>query len=135
MTIKTLNSKTTNSAIARLLDVTEGAVRYHVGRMAADVVDGRSKQTFKAEGFAEAIELWRSHHTSPLNLGVLHEWLRTEHGYDGSVRSVQRRPSGRGGGGGQHPKIVNLGVALNRKTGCRLTATISRSARVRRRWH
>ncbi len=90
MTIKTLNAKTTNSAIARLLDVTEGAVRYHVGHMAADAVDGRSRQTFKAEAFAEAIELWRSRHTGPLNLGVLHEWLRAEHGYDGSVRSVQR---------------------------------------------
>jgi hypothetical protein len=90
MTIKTLNAKTTNSAIARLLDVSEGAVRYHVGRMAADAVDGRSRQTFKADAFAEAIELWRSEHTGPLNLGVLHEWLRAEHGYDGSVRSVQR---------------------------------------------
>jgi len=86
MTIKTLNTKTTKSAIARLLDVTEGAVRYHVRRMAADAVDGRTKQTFKAEAFAEAIEFWRSQHTGPLNLGVLHEWLRAE-----------RRPSGRDG--------------------------------------
>jgi hypothetical protein len=41
----------------------------------------------------------------PLNLGVLNEWLRAGHGYDGSSGlcsdigdgDIQRRPSGRDG--------------------------------------
>ena len=40
VTIKTLVSRgTSNAAVARLLGVSEGTVRYHVGRMAADQVD------------------------------------------------------------------------------------------------
>lgn len=90
MTIKTLKNRTAKTEIARLLQVTEGAVRYHMGRMEAGAVDGRSRQMFKAEAFTEAIEFWRSQHVGPLNLGDLHDWLRREHAYDGSLRSVQR---------------------------------------------
>ncbi len=36
------------AAVARLLGVTEGAVRYHRRRQAAGNVGGRSKQDFKA---------------------------------------------------------------------------------------
>lgn len=87
MTIKTLKNRTAKTEIARLLQVTEGAVRYHVGRMEAGAVDGRSRQMFKAEAVTEAIESWRSQHVGPLNLGDLHDWLRREHVYDGSLRS------------------------------------------------
>jgi transposase len=79
------------SAVARLLGVNEGTVRYHRRRNAAGAVDGRSKQASKAASVAEAIAHWRSQHSDGrLNLAALHEWLRREHGYEGSLKSVQR---------------------------------------------
>lgn len=92
MTIKALSGRgATRSEIARLLGVTEGAVRYHVNRMATGAVDGRSGQVHKAAAFATAIEHWRSRQEgNRINLAGLHAWLRVEHGYDGSLRSVQR---------------------------------------------
>ena len=90
MAIKTLSGKTTKTKIARLLGVSEGAVRYHVSRMKAEAVDGRSRQLFKAQKLAEAIEHWRGQQQGPLNLSLLYQWLRTEKDYDGSLRSVQR---------------------------------------------
>ena len=57
MTIKALAARgTTRSEIARLLGVTEGAVRHHLRRMAAGVADGRSLQPLRAESQAAAIE-------------------------------------------------------------------------------
>ena len=92
VTIKTLVSRgTTNTAVAGLLGVTEGSVRYHVSRMVTGAVDGRGMKPFKAAPQAEAIEHWRqSQQDGALNLAVLHTWLMAEHGYDGSLRSVQR---------------------------------------------
>ena len=92
VTIKTLVSRgTTNTAVARLMGVTEGSVRYHVSRMVTGAVDGRGMQPFKAAPQAEAIEHWRqSQRDGALNLAALHSWLVAEHGYDGSLRSVQR---------------------------------------------
>jgi transposase len=92
MTIKTLAARgTTRSDIARLLGVTEGAVRHHLRRMAAGVADGRSLRPMRAESQAEAIEHWRSRQgEGAVNLAALHAWLRREHGYEGSLRSVQR---------------------------------------------
>lgn len=43
------------SAVARLLGVNEGTVRYHRRRDTAGAVDGRSKQASKAAAVAEAI--------------------------------------------------------------------------------
>ena len=92
MTIKVLDERgATGAEIARLLGVSEGAVRYHVRRMRSGAVDGRSTQELKAAAFAEQIEHWRqSAEGSGLNLAALHSWLVREHGYDGSLRSVQR---------------------------------------------
>ena len=92
VTIKTLVSRgTTKTAVARLLNVTEGSVRYHVSRMVTGAVDGRGMKPFKAAPQAEAIEHWRqSQQDGALNLAALHSWLMAEHGYDGSLRSVQR---------------------------------------------
>ncbi len=113
MAIKALSARgSTPSEIARLLGVTEGAVRYHARRMAVGAVDGRAQQWPKAEAFAAAIEHWRGQQDGGgVNLAALHDWLRREHGYDGSLRSVQRywrrttrrRPSGRGGGSRRRP--------------------------------
>lgn len=77
--------------IARLLGVTEGAVRYHLRRQAAGATDGRADQVFLAAGFAEAIAHYAaSGGDGPVNLAALHAWLVAEHGYPGSLRSVQR---------------------------------------------
>lgn len=79
------------SAVARLLGVSEGTVRYHRKRMRGAVVDGRSKQVPKAASFTDVIETWRSQHAGGrINLAVLHDWLCREHGYTGSLKSVQR---------------------------------------------
>ncbi len=90
MTIKTLAHKgVSNREIARLIGVTEGAVRYQRKRMQANLVDGRSRQTCRAVAFAEAIEHWRQHRDA-VNLADLHQWLVREHAYPGSLRSIQR---------------------------------------------
>jgi hypothetical protein len=92
MTIKTLAARgATNSHIARLLGVTEGAVRHHVARLQAGALDGRSRQEPKAACVAEAIDHWRQmQDEGPINLAILHAWLASEHGYSGSLRSIQR---------------------------------------------
>lgn len=92
MTIKVLEERgATGAEIARLLGVSDGTVRYHVRRMKAGAVDGRSAQAHKAAAYREAIQHWRrSTEGSGLNLAALHAWLVREHGYDGSLRSVQR---------------------------------------------
>src|SRR5689334_22816372 len=60
VTIKALVSRgATNAAVARLLGVSEGSVRYHVTRMAAGRLDGRGTKPFRAATVAEAIEHWR----------------------------------------------------------------------------
>lgn len=79
------------SAVARLLGVCEGTVRYHRKRMKVAAMDGRSKQVPKAAAFSDAIEAWRSQQAAGrINLALLHNWLCREHGYTGSLKSVQR---------------------------------------------
>lgn len=92
MTIKALASRgATNSQIARLLGVTEGAVRYQVKRFERGQADGRARQSFKADALSAVIDQWRiSQGDGPINLAALHAWLWGEYGYTGSLRSVQR---------------------------------------------
>ena len=92
MAIKALAARgSTPCEIARLLGVTEGAVRYHARRMAVGAVDKRTRQRPKAQAFATVIEHWRTQQDGGgANLAALHAWLRREYGYDGSLRSVQR---------------------------------------------
>jgi transposase len=92
MTIKALVSRgTSHAVVARLLGVSEGAVRYHLARMATDAVDGRGTKPFKAAAVVGAIEQWREAQADgAINLAALHDWLVSEHGYDGTLRSVQR---------------------------------------------
>ena len=104
VTIKALVSRGSSKAtVARLLGVSEGAVRYHLTRISAGAVDGRGGKAFKATPLAGAIECWREAQADgAINLAALHAWLVAEHGYAGSLRSVQRfwakRHPGRGGG-------------------------------------
>lgn len=92
MTIQTLAQKgLSNRETARILGVSEGAVRYQRRRMAEQAVDGRSRRASIADGYAEAIAFWReARGDDALNLAALHEWLVREHDYPGSLRSVQR---------------------------------------------
>lgn len=79
------------SAVARLLGVTEGTVRYHRKRRLADAAGGRGRQDLKASAYAEAIAHWRDQQADGrINLALLHDWLRREHDYEGSLKSVQR---------------------------------------------
>lgn len=92
MTIKTLKERdSSTSSIARILGVTEGAVRYHLRRQAARSVDGRAGKAHKASRWHEAITTWlASRAGAAVSLAALHAWLVEEHGYVGSPRSVQR---------------------------------------------
>jgi transposase len=94
MTIKELARRgVANREIARTLNVNEKAVRYHLQRQAAGAVDGRSRQSYLADGFAEAIARWMEEVAGSedgVNVTLLHEYLQSEHDYPGSVRSVQR---------------------------------------------
>ena len=92
MTIKTLASKgLAKRAIARQLSLNEGTVRYHLRRIAAQASDGRARQVRRAAVHREAIAHWMSAQgEGALNVAALHEWLMREHGYEGSLRSVQR---------------------------------------------
>src|SRR5512134_3236171 len=81
----------TKSDVARLLGVSEGTVRYHERRMKRGAIDGRSLQEAAASVHADAIEHWRGQREdAAINLVELHAWLRREHGYTGSLRSIQR---------------------------------------------
>ena len=91
MTIATLKEKgVPNTEIARMLEVTEGAVRYHVERTAAGAVDGRSLQKPKAAQWSEVIRERLGDGGDRLNLAALHDHLVREHDYDVSARSAHR---------------------------------------------
>jgi transposase len=80
----------TNSEIARVLGITEGTVRYHAKGIRSDAVDGRTRRALKAALVAAAIDHWRGMQADgAITLAELHAWLVAEHGYRGSLRSVQ----------------------------------------------
>ncbi len=80
-------------AIARQLGVDEKAVRYRLAhRRVAGEADGRAKPHY-AEKFAAVIREWvadRQEQSEGVNLAALHVWLCAEHGYAGSLRSLER---------------------------------------------
>jgi transposase len=77
-------------AIARQLGVDEKAVRYRLGRLASGAVDGRAGKPRRADAVAGAIAHWMGTRGERVNLAALHAWLAAEHGYAGSLRSVER---------------------------------------------
>jgi transposase len=81
-------------AVGETLGVTEGAVRYHERRRREGAADGRvGRQRHRAEALAAVIAGWleaEPRREERLNLAALHEYLVQEHGYGGSLRSVQR---------------------------------------------
>lgn len=95
MTIEELAARGVNHcAIARTLEVTEGAVRYHLRRRQEGAVDGRSKQARLAAGWHDRIAPWlatcEKDEEGAVNLAELYDWLVEECGYRGSLRSLQR---------------------------------------------
>jgi len=92
MTIKTLAAKgMPKRRIARELSLSEGTVRYHLRRLADGASDGRARQQRRAGAYRAAIDHWLAQHgAAPVNVAALHDWLVAEHGYPGSLRSVQR---------------------------------------------
>ena len=81
----------TRREIARLVGVCESTVRYHLGREAEGAADGRSQQQHLAAGWSEAIATYvATTPEGPINLAAMHDWLVAEHGYGGSLRSLQR---------------------------------------------
>jgi transposase len=93
MTITSLLRKgCSNRDVARLLKVTEGAVRYHRRRMAEGARDGRARQVSVAERYREAIDAYleATGARTSTNVADLHAWLVAEHDYPAGLRSLQR---------------------------------------------
>ncbi|TVR47847.1 MAG: IS21 family transposase [Puniceicoccaceae bacterium] len=98
VTIHVLKDKSeSNRAVARLMGVSEAAVRYHLrkaGEGRGDA-DGRRDKPFKARDCHEAIAGWLEAHGDgdgerACNCRELHQWLVEHCGYGGSHRSVWR---------------------------------------------
>jgi transposase len=89
---------------ARLLGVTEGAVRYHRRRAREGTADGRKKPSrVEQTGLVEVVEHWWRAQAGALGEGrppsvqLLHDYLREEYGYRGSYKSVRKFVRGRFG--------------------------------------
>lgn len=98
VTIEVLQQRgQSQSQTARLLGVSEGAVRYHLRRAQGGATDGRRKPSrIEALGLADAVAHWwqtqleiLGQHRPP-SVQLLYEFLRAEHGYDGSYKSVRK---------------------------------------------
>jgi transposase len=98
VTLFVLKSKgQSNTQIAHTLGVSEGTIRYHLRRHGQP--DGRQHKPRKADALAEVIDHWIVTHQPtvrdgaplrPVNIRGLFDWLRGEHAYDGSYKSVLR---------------------------------------------
>src|SRR4029077_13976177 len=82
---------------ARILGVSEGAVRYHLRRAREGAADGRQKPArIEQLGLAEAVVHWWQAQVEnlgqqrPPSVQLLHEFLRAEYGYNGSYKSVRK---------------------------------------------
>src|SRR3954454_9321940 len=82
---------------ARILGVSEGAVRYHLRRARDDAADGRRKPSrIEQLGLAGAVAHWWQAQTEvlgrerPPSVLLLQEYLRDEYGYSGSYKSVRK---------------------------------------------
>ena len=82
---------------ARILGVSEGTVRYHLRRAQEAATDGRQKPSLIEQlGLVEAVAHWWQGQVQllgqerPPSVQLLHEFLRAEHGYDGSYKAVRK---------------------------------------------
>ena len=98
VTIEVLQQRgQSQSQTARILGVSEGAVRYHLRRARDGAADGRQKPSrIEQLGLAEAVAHWWQAQAEVLgqertpSVQLLHDFLRAEHGYDGSYKSVRK---------------------------------------------
>jgi transposase len=98
VTIEVLHRRDQSATVtAKILGVTEGAVRYHLRRARDGVTDGRQKPArIERLGLAEIVAHWwhaqaeRLGDERPPSVQLLHDFLRAEHGYDGSYKSVRK---------------------------------------------
>jgi hypothetical protein len=82
-----------NSEVARKLGVTEGAIRYRLGRQALGREDGRKTKPSVLDGYRGVIEVWiEDYKDSPKRATLLKpgDMLRDDHGYDRSYDAVRR---------------------------------------------
>lgn len=82
---------------ARILGVSEGAVRYHLRRARDQAADGRQKPSrIEQLGLGQAVDHWWQAQVEvtgperPPSVLTLHEFLRDEYGYGGSYKSVRK---------------------------------------------
>src|SRR4051812_6949041 len=82
---------------ARILGVSEGAVRYHLRRARDAAADGRSKPSrIEQLGLADAVARWWHAQAEalgqerPPSVLLLQEFLRDEFAYDGSYKLVRK---------------------------------------------
>jgi transposase len=98
VTIQVLHQRgQSQSQTARILGVSEGAVRYHLRRAQQEATDGRQKASrIEQLGLTEVVTHWWQAQVEtlgqqrPPSVQLLHEFLRAEHGYDGSYKSVRK---------------------------------------------
>jgi transposase len=98
VTIEVLREKGKSQCeTARILGVSEGAVRYHLRRARDAAADGRQKPSqIEQLGLAEAVAHWWQAQVEilgqqrPPSVQLLHEFLQTEYGYNGSYKSVRK---------------------------------------------
>ena len=98
MTIEVLQQRgQSHCQTARILGVSEGAVRYHLRRARDDAPDGRRKPSrIEQLGLAEAVAHWWQGQAEilgkerPPSVQLLQEFLRAEYGYNGSYKSVRK---------------------------------------------
>lgn len=98
MTIEVLQQRgQSQRQTARILGVSEGAVRYHLRRARDGTADGRQKPSrIEQLGLAEAVAHWWQAQAEvlgqerPPSVLLLQEFLRDEYGYKGSYKSVRK---------------------------------------------
>ena len=98
VTIEVLQQRgQSQSQTARILGVSEGAVRYHLRRVREGATDRRQKPSrIEYRGLAEVVAHWWQAQVEilgrqrPPSVQLLHEFLRAEYGYDGSYKSVRK---------------------------------------------
>ena len=98
VTIEVLHQRNPSQCpTARILGVSEGAVRYHLRRAQEGAADGRQKPSrIEQLGLAEAVAHgWQTQaeilgQQRPPSVQLLQEYLRAEYGYTGSYKSVRK---------------------------------------------
>ena len=98
VTIEVLQQRgQSNSQTARILGVSEGAVRYHLRRARGHAADGRQKPSrIEQLGLVEAVAHWWQAQAQflgpqrPPSVQLLYEFLRAEYAYNGSYKSVRK---------------------------------------------